>query len=131
MLYFIQPSLLTPEDYNSKKYNDWHHVLWISIGIIPAALLGARVNTILSGTALTLILSTLIGDPGAMLTLREVAKSDRFQGVRSYAAKPFERLSLEGEPLCYEGMQCEGLFRLNSSEICDGSTRPCHIRTII
>ena len=46
--------------YARRKSIDWHHVLWISIGIIPATLLGARVNTILSGTALTLILATLI-----------------------------------------------------------------------
>jgi hypothetical protein len=46
--------------YAKRKSIDWHHVLWISIGIIPATLLGARVNTILSGTALTMILATLI-----------------------------------------------------------------------
>lgn len=46
--------------YARRKSIDWQHVLWISIGIIPAALLGARVNTILSGAALTLILAALI-----------------------------------------------------------------------
>jgi len=35
----------------------------------------------------------MIGDPGAIPTLREVAKSDCFQVVRSYAAKAIERLS--------------------------------------
>jgi len=35
----------------------------------------------------------LIGDPGAIPTLREVAKNDGFQVVRSYAAKAIERLS--------------------------------------
>jgi len=35
----------------------------------------------------------LIGDPGAIPTLREVAKNDGFQIVRGYAAKAIERLS--------------------------------------
>jgi uncharacterized membrane protein YfcA len=43
---------------------DWKQVLWISIGIIPATLLGAKVNSILSGTALTIILATLISFSG-------------------------------------------------------------------
>ena len=34
-----------------------------------------------------------IGDPEAVPTLRQIAKSDRFQVVRSYAAKAVERLS--------------------------------------
>jgi uncharacterized membrane protein YfcA len=46
--------------YARRKSIDWQHVLWISIGIIPAALLGAKVNTILSSNVLTLILASLI-----------------------------------------------------------------------
>ena len=46
--------------YARRKSIAWHPVLWISIGIIPAAVLGAKVNTLLSGTALTVILATLI-----------------------------------------------------------------------
>jgi len=46
--------------YARKKSIAWDHVLWISVGIIPATLLGAKVNTILSGTVLTVILATLI-----------------------------------------------------------------------
>ena len=46
--------------YARRKSINWHQVLWIGIGVIPAALLGAKVNTILSGTVLTLILSALI-----------------------------------------------------------------------
>ncbi len=57
---FLFTGLVGAIIYARRKSISWHHVLWISIGIIPAALLGARVNTILSGTALTLILATLI-----------------------------------------------------------------------
>jgi len=46
--------------YTKQKSISWHHVLWISVGIIPATLLGAKVNTILSGKALTIILALLI-----------------------------------------------------------------------
>ena len=46
--------------YAKQKSIAWVHVLWISIGIIPSTLLGAKVNTLLSGKALTLILAALI-----------------------------------------------------------------------
>ncbi|MBT3321704.1 MAG: sulfite exporter TauE/SafE family protein [Anaerolineae bacterium] len=46
--------------YARQKSIDWNQVLWISVGIIPATLLGAKVNTILSGTVLTVILAILI-----------------------------------------------------------------------
>ena len=46
--------------YARHKSINWQQVLWISIGVIPAALLGAKVNTILSGTVLTVILAALI-----------------------------------------------------------------------
>jgi len=37
----------------------------------------------------------MIGDPGAIPTLREIANSDGFYVVRSHAAKAIERLSQE------------------------------------
>jgi hypothetical protein len=37
-----------------------------------------------------------IGDPVAVPTLRKVARKDRFQIVRSYAAKAIDRLTREG-----------------------------------
>ena len=46
--------------YARQKSIDWNLVLWISIGIIPATVLGAKVNTILPSTVLTVILATLI-----------------------------------------------------------------------
>lgn len=46
--------------YARQKSIAWEHVLWISIGIIPATVFGAKVNTILSGSVLTVILSALI-----------------------------------------------------------------------
>lgn len=46
--------------YARRKSIKWEYVSWISIGVIPAALLGARVNAFLSSTTLTLILASLI-----------------------------------------------------------------------
>ena len=46
--------------YARQKSISWHHVLWISIGIIPSTLLGAKVNTILPSNVLTVILALLI-----------------------------------------------------------------------
>ena len=46
--------------YARHKSIAWYPVLWISIGIIPATLLGAKVNTTLSSTVLTIILAALI-----------------------------------------------------------------------
>ncbi len=43
----------------------WGQVLWLSLGIVPGALLGARANSALPGTALTLILAALIVFAGA------------------------------------------------------------------
>jgi uncharacterized membrane protein YfcA len=57
---FIFTGLVGGILYSKRKSIDWHHVLWISIGIVPATLFGAKVNTILSSTWLTLILATLI-----------------------------------------------------------------------
>jgi len=46
--------------YARKKIISWQAVGWLSIGIVPAALLGAWINVLLPASALTLILATLI-----------------------------------------------------------------------
>ena len=46
--------------YARQKSISWRYVLWISVGIMPATILGAKVNTILPGKALTVILALLI-----------------------------------------------------------------------
>ncbi len=62
--------------YAKQKSISWHHVLWISIGIIPATIMGAKVNTILPVKALTIILAFLIVFSGAnTLTKRKSAST--------------------------------------------------------
>lgn len=46
--------------YARSKSIRWPDVIWIAIGVIPGAFLGARVNVILSSSALTAILAVLI-----------------------------------------------------------------------
>ena len=61
--------------YAKQKSISWHHVLWISIGIIPATILGAKVNTILPGKVLTIILALLIVFSGANALSKRVSPS--------------------------------------------------------
>lgn len=68
--------------YARKKSISWGHVLWISLGIIPAALLGAKVNTILSTTALTLILAALIIFSGYTTLTKQEPDSNPLQTLK-------------------------------------------------
>jgi len=62
---FLFTGIMGTYIYAKQKSISWHHVRWISIGIIPATILGAKVNTILPGKALTIILALLIVFSGA------------------------------------------------------------------
>jgi len=57
---FLFTGLVGIAVYARQKTIAWGHVLWISLGIMPAAILGAKVNTSLSGNLLTIILAILI-----------------------------------------------------------------------
>lgn len=50
--------------YAKKGTINWQMVSWLSLGIIPATLLGARTNVILSAKMLTLILAVLLALSG-------------------------------------------------------------------
>lgn len=73
---FLFTAIVGISMYARHKSIDWHHVLWISLGIIPAALLGARVNSILSGRVLTLILAALIVFSGYHALSKRPANGD-------------------------------------------------------
>jgi uncharacterized membrane protein YfcA len=61
--------------YARRKSIHWPDVIWIAIGVIPAAFLGARVNVFLSSAALTVILAVLILFSG----YNALSKSSRIQ----------------------------------------------------
>ena len=63
-LSFLFPGIVGTLTYANKRSIVWEKVLWLSVGIIPAALLGARVNTHLNTDVLILIVAGLIAFSG-------------------------------------------------------------------
>ena len=63
-LSFLLPGIVGTLTYANKRSIVWEKVLWLSVGIIPAALLGARVNTHLNTDVLVLIVAGLIAFSG-------------------------------------------------------------------
>lgn len=63
-LSFLFPGIVGTLTYAKKRSIVWEKVLWLSVGIIPAALLGARVNTNLNTDVLVLIVAGLIAFSG-------------------------------------------------------------------
>ncbi len=56
--------------YARKGTVSWRMALWLSAGIVPAAVFGARVNSLLPTTALVVILATLIAFSGVNALLK-------------------------------------------------------------
>jgi len=63
-LSFLFPGIVGTLTYANKGSIVWEKVLWLSVGIIPATLLGARVNTNLNTDVLVLIVAGLIAFSG-------------------------------------------------------------------
>ena len=61
---FLFPGIVGTLTYAQKKSIAWKQVLWLSVGIIPAAVLGARVNSHLNTNELILIVAGLIAFSG-------------------------------------------------------------------
>lgn len=61
---FLFPAIVGTLTYAKKGSILWEAVLWLSVGIIPAALVGARVNTNLDADVLVLIVAGLIAFSG-------------------------------------------------------------------
>jgi uncharacterized protein len=62
--------------YSRKGTISWKMVLWLSVGIIPAALLGAKVNLLVPTRILTIILACLIGASGLNALRKSTAEPD-------------------------------------------------------
>lgn len=73
---FLLTSTAGAVAYARRKSVDWRMALWLSVSIIPAAILGARTNALLSAEVLTVILATVIGLAG----LNALVKSPK--GIR-------------------------------------------------
>jgi len=71
---FLFTGLMGTAIYARRKSIAWEQVLWIGLGVTPATVAGARVNTAASATVLTLILAALIVYSGANALVKR--KSD-------------------------------------------------------
>ncbi len=74
-LSFIFPGIVGTLTYARKKSIVWNKVLWLSVGIIPAALIGALVNTNLTSDVLVLIMAGLITFSGINVFISRQKKS--------------------------------------------------------
>ena len=81
---FLFPGLVGTLTYASKRSIAWEKVLWLSIGIIPTALLGARLNSNLNSTVLIVIVASLITFSG----INVVINRQNDGKVRSDFSKP-------------------------------------------
>ena len=81
---FLFPGTVGTLTYANKGSIVWEKVLWLSVGIIPAALLGARVNTNLNTDVLVLIVAGLIAFSGINVFITRQNES----GVISDFRKP-------------------------------------------
>ncbi len=63
--------------YARRKTISWRMVVWLSLGILPGALLGAQTNSLLSVPTLTVILGGLIGFSGLNTLLKRGGNKDQ------------------------------------------------------
>jgi uncharacterized membrane protein YfcA len=77
--------------YARRKSIHWPDAIWITIGVVPAALLGARVNTFISTSTLLAILAVLIIFSGfnALFKIRRSQRSNRVLNTSSFVAIGF------------------------------------------
>lgn len=74
--------------YSRRGSVNWNMVLWLSIGIIPAAILGARVNALLPTGVLSIILATVIILAGLNALLKPPKVSEQIPGIRALTLLP-------------------------------------------
>lgn len=73
---FLFPGIIGTLTYAKKGSIVWEKVLWLSLGIIPAALLGARVNSGLDTAVLIIIVAALIIFSGINVFLKTANESE-------------------------------------------------------
>lgn len=78
---FLLTGVVGTLSYAKKGSISWGMVLWLSIGIVPATLLGAKVNTLLSTNILVIVLGVLIIFSGVNVLRKQTALEDRKSGL--------------------------------------------------
>jgi len=79
---FLFPAVVGALTYAKKGSIIWEAVLWLSLGIIPAAVLGARVNTNLDTDVLILIVAGLIAFSGINVFFNRQSESGTVPDLR-------------------------------------------------
>ena len=79
---FLFPALVGTFTYAKRGSITWEAVLWLSIGVIPAALFGARLNTDLDSDALILIVAGLIAFSGINVFANRQSDSGTIPDIR-------------------------------------------------
>lgn len=74
--------------YFKRSNIDWRMAFWISMGIIPAAMLGARSNAALAASAVIVLLAALIVGVGINSLLQQPAVEPRTQPLKILALLP-------------------------------------------
>jgi uncharacterized membrane protein YfcA len=81
---FLFTGIVGTTAYAGKRTISWRMAGWLSVGIVPAAIFGARINTALPTTVLTIILAALIAFSGLNALYRQpITKADKAE--MSYA----------------------------------------------
>jgi uncharacterized membrane protein YfcA len=81
-LSFLFPGIVGTITYAKKGSIVWEAVFWLTVGIIPAALLGARVNTNLNTDVLVLIVAGLIAFSGINVFINRQNESGMIPELR-------------------------------------------------
>jgi uncharacterized membrane protein YfcA len=79
---FLLPGIVGTITYARKGSIIWEAVLWLSVGIVPAAVLGARVNTNLDTDVLVLIVAVLIAFSGINVFINRQNESGKVPEFR-------------------------------------------------
>lgn len=83
-LSFLFPGIVGTLTYAGKRSIAWRLVLWLAMGMVPAAVLGARLNSELNSDSLILVVAALIGFSGINVFIKrkeEIGEIPDFSGA--------------------------------------------------
>jgi len=81
-LSFLFTGIVATIVYSRKGSIEWKPVLWLCVGIVPATVLGAKVNSVLETSLLTVILAALIAFSGLHVCLKKQKQLDGSAPIR-------------------------------------------------
>lgn len=85
---FLLTAITGAVSYSRRGSMDWTMGLWLSVGIIPATVLGARVNAMLPTSTLSIALAAVIILAGLNALLKPPKSSEQTLGIRALVLLP-------------------------------------------